>query len=155
LKSYIFAYNSNRLSSLKILSWVVVWSHWCRTRKIQLSFYMVLTGAKKICRRQNWFVHFISEVTLGFHSSLLFSSCLEWRYTYPLLEEAGIETWAIDILGWGFSDLGLLHYFSYVMFIPFSLHFSHVFFSLIYTSEKLPSCDVVSKREHFYQVHVC
>ncbi|GAU47542.1 hypothetical protein TSUD_94470 [Trifolium subterraneum] len=50
------------------------------------------------------------------------SSCLEWRYTYPLLEEAGLETWAFDILGWGFSDL-----------------------------EKLPSCDVVSKREHFYQ----
>ncbi|KAK7400865.1 hypothetical protein VNO78_12173 [Psophocarpus tetragonolobus] len=50
------------------------------------------------------------------------SSCLEWRYTYPLLEEAGFETWAIDILGWGFSDL-----------------------------EKLPSCDVVSKRDHFYQ----
>ncbi|KAL2344630.1 hypothetical protein Fmac_005915 [Flemingia macrophylla] len=50
------------------------------------------------------------------------SSCLEWRYTYPLLEEAGFETWAVDILGWGFSDLG-----------------------------KLPSCDVVSKRDHFYK----
>lgn len=42
------------------------------------------------------------------HCLLLFSSCLEWRYTYPLLEEAGLETWAVDILGWGFSDLGLL-----------------------------------------------
>ncbi|KAF5752055.1 epoxide hydrolase 3 [Tripterygium wilfordii] len=51
------------------------------------------------------------------------SSCLEWRYTYPLLEEAGLETWALDILGWGFSDLG-----------------------------KLPSCDVATKREHFYQL---
>ncbi|MED6180495.1 hypothetical protein PIB30_011012 [Stylosanthes scabra] len=50
------------------------------------------------------------------------SSCLEWRYTFPLLEEAGFETWAFDILGWGFSDL-----------------------------EKLTSCDVVSKREHLYQ----
>ncbi|XP_054823702.1 alpha/beta hydrolase domain-containing protein VTE7-like isoform X2 [Prosopis cineraria] len=50
------------------------------------------------------------------------SSCLEWRYTYPLLEEAGFEAWAVDILGWGFSDL-----------------------------EKLPPCDVVSKRDHFYQ----
>lgn len=38
---------------------------------------------------------------------LLCSSCLEWRYTYPLLEEAGFETWAVDILGWGFSDLGI------------------------------------------------
>ncbi|XP_050117262.1 uncharacterized protein LOC126594997 [Malus sylvestris] len=51
------------------------------------------------------------------------SSCLEWRYTYPLLEEAGLETWAVDILGWGFSDL-----------------------------ERLPSCNVVSKREHFFQL---
>ncbi|XP_028803586.1 uncharacterized protein LOC114758681 isoform X3 [Neltuma alba] len=50
------------------------------------------------------------------------SSCLEWRYAYPLLEDAGFEAWAVDILGWGFSDL-----------------------------EKLPPCDVVSKRNHFYQ----
>ncbi|KAG5010902.1 hypothetical protein JHK87_019417 [Glycine soja] len=42
------------------------------------------------------------------------SSCLEWRYTYSLLEEAGFETWAVDILGWGFSDLAMLYYFSYV-----------------------------------------
>ncbi|XWS64186.1 hypothetical protein CRYUN_Cryun06bG0164800 [Craigia yunnanensis] len=51
------------------------------------------------------------------------SSCLEWRYTFPLLEEAGLETWAVDILGWGFSNL-----------------------------ERLGSCDVESKREHFYQL---
>ncbi|ONM25041.1 alpha/beta-Hydrolases superfamily protein, partial [Zea mays] len=51
------------------------------------------------------------------------SSVLEWRYTYPLLEEAGLEAWAVDILGWGFSDL-----------------------------ETRPPCDVASKREHFYQV---
>ncbi|XP_028082547.1 uncharacterized protein LOC114283860 isoform X4 [Camellia sinensis] len=50
------------------------------------------------------------------------SSCLEWRYTLPLLEEAGLETWALDILGWGFSHL-----------------------------ERLPSCDVASKRDHLYQ----
>ncbi|KMZ70143.1 Hydrolase, alpha/beta fold family protein [Zostera marina] len=50
------------------------------------------------------------------------SSCLEWRYTFPLLEDAGLEAWAFDILGWGFSDL-----------------------------ETLPSCDVASKREHLYQ----
>lgn len=36
------------------------------------------------------------------------SSCLEWRSAYPLLEKAGLEAWAIDILGWGFSDLGKL-----------------------------------------------
>ncbi|KAJ0630005.1 putative alpha/beta hydrolase-1, epoxide hydrolase, serine aminopeptidase, S33 [Helianthus annuus] len=50
------------------------------------------------------------------------SSCLEWRYTLPLLEQAGFETWAIDILGWGFSNL-----------------------------EKLPLCNVESKRDHLYQ----
>ncbi|XP_051215026.1 alpha/beta hydrolase domain-containing protein VTE7 isoform X2 [Lolium perenne] len=50
------------------------------------------------------------------------SSCLEWRYTYPLLEEAGLEAWAVDILGWGFSDL-----------------------------ETRPPCDIASKREHLYQ----
>lgn len=50
------------------------------------------------------------------------SSCLEWRRTYPLLEDAGIETWALDILGWGFSDL-----------------------------EILPPCNVAAKREHLYQ----
>ncbi|KAG8383038.1 hypothetical protein BUALT_Bualt05G0142900 [Buddleja alternifolia] len=26
------------------------------------------------------------------------SSCLEWRYALPLLEEAGLETWAVDVL---------------------------------------------------------
>ncbi|KAI3933435.1 hypothetical protein MKW92_013921 [Papaver armeniacum] len=51
------------------------------------------------------------------------SSCLEWRYAYPLLEEAGMEAWAVDILGWGFSDLGIL-----------------------------PPCNVTSKREHLYQL---
>ncbi|CAN4122075.1 unnamed protein product [Withania somnifera] len=51
------------------------------------------------------------------------STCLEWRYTLPLLEDAGLETWAVDILGWGFSDLG-----------------------------RRPSCDVASKRDHFYQL---
>lgn len=51
------------------------------------------------------------------------SSCLEWRYTFPLLEDAGMETWALDILGWGFSDL-----------------------------EILPPCNIAAKREHLYQL---
>ncbi|KAI0523518.1 hypothetical protein KFK09_005913 [Dendrobium nobile] len=51
------------------------------------------------------------------------SSCLEWRYAYPLLEDSGLETWAVDILGWGFSDLKML-----------------------------PSSGVVAKREHLYQL---
>ncbi|KNA19887.1 hypothetical protein SOVF_057140 isoform B [Spinacia oleracea] len=50
------------------------------------------------------------------------SSCLEWRCVYPLLEEAGAECWAVDILGWGFSNL-----------------------------EQLPPCDVESKRDHLYK----
>ncbi|GAB2231279.1 hypothetical protein Droror1_Dr00027568 [Drosera rotundifolia] len=38
----------------------------------------------------------------------LFSSCLEWRFVLPLLEEAGLESWVVDILGWGFSDLATI-----------------------------------------------
>ncbi|XP_058184840.1 alpha/beta hydrolase domain-containing protein VTE7-like isoform X2 [Rhododendron vialii] len=51
------------------------------------------------------------------------SSCLEWRRAYPLLEDAGLEVWAVDVLGWGFSDL-----------------------------EVLPPCDPATKRYHLYQV---
>ncbi|KAF3788252.1 2-hydroxy-6-oxononadienedioate/2-hydroxy-6-oxononatrienedioate hydrolase [Nymphaea thermarum] len=63
----------------------------------------------------------------GFDREKLFcfrlpSSCLEWRYTFPLLEDTGLETWAVDVLGWGFSDL-----------------------------EQLPPCNATSKREHLYQ----
>ncbi|KAI4321336.1 hypothetical protein MLD38_034732 [Melastoma candidum] len=50
------------------------------------------------------------------------SSCLEWRCAHPLLEEAGLEVWAVDVLGWGFSDL-----------------------------EMRPSCGVSTKRNHLYQ----
>ncbi|KAL3525854.1 hypothetical protein ACH5RR_014226 [Cinchona calisaya] len=50
------------------------------------------------------------------------SSCLEWRCAYPLIEDAALETWAVDILGWGFSDL-----------------------------ERVPPCNVASKRHHLYQ----
>ncbi|XP_021672925.2 alpha/beta hydrolase domain-containing protein VTE7 isoform X2 [Hevea brasiliensis] len=41
------------------------------------------------------------------------SSCLEWRCSYPLLEEAGLEAWAVDVLGWGFSDLASKRYHLY------------------------------------------
>lgn len=51
------------------------------------------------------------------------SSCLEWRNTYPKLEETQIECWAVDILGWGFSHL----------------------------EEGLPSLNVAAKREHLYE----
>lgn len=37
---------------------------------------------------------------------------------FPLLEEAGLETWAVDILGWGFSDLGMLSLFVFFPFFP-------------------------------------
>ncbi|THG20318.1 hypothetical protein TEA_029453 [Camellia sinensis var. sinensis] len=45
------------------------------------------------------------------------------RCTYPLLEEAGLEVWAVDVLGWGFSDL-----------------------------EPLPPCNAATKRYHLYQL---
>ncbi|KAI5074508.1 hypothetical protein GOP47_0010469 [Adiantum capillus-veneris] len=50
------------------------------------------------------------------------SSCLEWRNTYPKLERANIESWALDILGWGFSY-----------------------------SEDLKSVGAEAKREHLYE----
>lgn len=48
-----------------------------------------------------------------------FSSCLEWRSAYPLLEDAGLEAWAVDILGWGFSDLGLFSSLDYFIVYSF------------------------------------
>ncbi|KAJ7549163.1 hypothetical protein O6H91_07G043000 [Diphasiastrum complanatum] len=51
------------------------------------------------------------------------SSCLEWRNTYPLLEQSGSECWAMDILGWGFST----------------------------SAEPISSYNVKSKREHLYK----
>lgn len=33
------------------------------------------------------------------------SSCLEYRRLVPLLEEKGFDPWAIDILGWGFTEM--------------------------------------------------
>uniref|UniRef100_A0A9I9EJ38 Uncharacterized protein n=1 Tax=Cucumis melo TaxID=3656 RepID=A0A9I9EJ38_CUCME len=54
------------------------------------------------------------------HHILLFSSYLEWRYTYPLLEEASLETWAIDVLCWCSSDLVVfLCYVFGAIFSPF------------------------------------
>jgi len=32
------------------------------------------------------------------------SSSLEWRRLLPELEKRGVEAWAVDILGWGFTD---------------------------------------------------
>ncbi|GJV11703.1 alpha/beta hydrolase fold-1 [Tanacetum coccineum] len=42
---------------------------------------------------------------------------IKWRYTLPLLEHAGLEAWAVDILGWGFNNLVLevLHQKAYVV----------------------------------------
>ncbi|KAH9329777.1 hypothetical protein KI387_001885, partial [Taxus chinensis] len=51
------------------------------------------------------------------------SSCLEWRYIYPLLEAADMEPWAIDLLGWGFN-----------------------------TREGVQSFSAAAKREHLYKV---
>lgn len=62
------------------------------------------------------------------------SSCLEWRYTLPLLEEAGLETWAIDILGWGFSDLSMSSPSSFLWlseFLKFLVNFFIVYVILV------------------------
>ena len=32
------------------------------------------------------------------------SSCLEWRRLMPQLEQRNIQAWALDVLGWGFTD---------------------------------------------------
>lgn len=42
------------------------------------------------------------------------SSCLEWRRLLPELEKQGQEAWAVDILGWGFTqrDESLVQSFS-------------------------------------------
>ena len=32
------------------------------------------------------------------------SSCLEYRRLFPKLEENGAEVYALDLLGWGFTD---------------------------------------------------
>lgn len=87
---------------------------------------MGLTGSQNKLEAELIYIC-VAQVASGFHTVLLFSSCLEWRYTYPLLEEAGYETWAIDILGWGFSDLGSLYYFTYI----FYLYFFPSFFSVL------------------------
>lgn len=79
------------------------------------------------------------------------SSCLEWRYTYPLLEGAGLETWAIDILGWGFSDLGeLLCLFSWpnVLSIQVSLCSTSCFKVLSYSF----ACEKNNFRHAMWQI---
>lgn len=102
---------------------------------------------------------FFWESISTFDYFLLFSSCLEWRYTLSLLEQAGLETWALDILGWGFNNLGCL-------FSDFCIHIYNktkvdlrinvTFFSFLVVSlplsETLPLCNVESKRDHLFQV---
>ena len=35
------------------------------------------------------------------------ASCLEFRMLIPLLEAAGTEAWAVDVVGWGFTEAGI------------------------------------------------
>lgn len=103
---------------------------------------MVLTGAQTMQMQETELVCtlYIVFPKLPLISLFdVFSSCLEWRYTYPLLEEAGFETWAIDILGWGFSDLGLFCDFSYLI-SSFSLYILVMLssFFLIYHQKNFP-----------------
>ncbi|MBA0614480.1 hypothetical protein Godav_014775 [Gossypium davidsonii] len=87
------------------------------------------------------------------------SSCLEWRRAYPLLEESGLEAWALDILGWGFSDLGSS---SHRLTISTGFVFMSIFLRCALMTicvyifpplpGRLPPCNVASKRYHFYQL---
>lgn len=61
--------------------------------------YIVFAVCLWLQRQSYFMLNLIDHVVFA-------SSCLEWRCTYPLLEEAGLEVWAVDVLGWGFSDLG-------------------------------------------------
>lgn len=36
------------------------------------------------------------------------ASCLEFRLLMPLLETAGLQAWAIDVVGWGFTNCGIV-----------------------------------------------
>jgi hypothetical protein len=153
LISSIFPFDPNRLGSLKILSWVVVWSRWYRTRQIQLSFYTVLTGAQNLQETE-------IVCTFSFSSYPWISLLLIVQFMLRMEVHISIarRSWSWD-MGFWHSWLGFLwsRFVSLLFlcyFIPFSLHFNHAAFFL-YPPEKLPSCDVVSKREHFYQVHVC
>ncbi|KAK8533870.1 hypothetical protein V6N13_028441 [Hibiscus sabdariffa] len=86
------------------------------------------------------------------------SSCLEWRCAYPLLEESGLEVWALDVLGWGFSDLGSSSHLNTIscrivftpIFLPSVLITVHVYTCPLLG--RLPSCNVASKRYHLYQL---
>ena len=48
----------------------------------------------------------IANTPLVFLSSFDFS-CLEFRMLLPLLEAANMEAWAVDIIGWGFTEAGI------------------------------------------------
>ncbi|CAI0390761.1 unnamed protein product [Linum tenue] len=94
------------------------------------------------------------------------SSCLEWRYALPQLEEAGLEAWAVDVLGWGFSDLGLFCISSILLCMGSTFNvgeqqlttlfvfllFASIFGTLMEFLEKLPPCNVQTKREHLHQL---
>jgi len=104
----------------------------------------------KLCHGYNVF-HLLSLIDYF----VLSSSCLEWSSTYPLLEEAGLEAWAIDVLGWGFCDLGSFISLCSCFFIPilsYRIFFNSLSFIMLLVLERLPPCNVVSKRCHLYQV---
>lgn len=84
------------------------------------------------------------------HYTSLFSTCLEWRYTLPLLEEAGLETWAVDILGWGFSDLGILFCSSTFAIFIFQKDFANKDSGFAHSF--IPLCFLVIFKEGFLRV---
>ncbi|XP_058077167.1 uncharacterized protein LOC131225622 [Magnolia sinica] len=74
--------------------------------------FFIFLGRNLTHRQRTLLEEFVKEEQQGGYDKVTTaagasSSCLEWRYTYSLLEDAGLETWAVDILGWDFSDLDL------------------------------------------------
>lgn len=154
----IFPYDSIRLGSQRILSWVVVWNHWCRTRQIQLSFYMVLTGTQNMRETELDYTLLCSG-----HPCISLFLIIQLMFRVEIHISVAWGSWFWDMGHWH-SWLGFLWFRFVLLLFLFDVHSSPYFFILIMLSfllfvlldpsEKLPSCDVVSKREHFYQVLV-
>lgn len=144
-----------RLALLKIPSWAVVWSHWCRTRNLRLFFYMVSIGAQNLQETKLVFYILCSS-----WSWILYCLIIQFMFRMEIWISIAWRIWFRD-LGYRHSWLGFL-WFRFVLLlclmqlVPLPLllqgFFSFQLKILFYPSENLPPCDVVSKRNHFYQV---
>lgn len=67
-----------------------------------------------------------------------------------MLEDAGLETWAVDILGWGFSDLGILFCSSTFAIFIFQKDFANKDSGFAHSF--IPLCFLVIFKEGFLRV---